>query len=47
MVYYHEETKTIFAYSSDGENKGATDGRIKAIYYSALGSPFTPVGRWC
>lgn len=42
VVYYHEETKTIFAYSSDGENKGATDGRIKAIYYSAS-DPFTPV----
>ena len=42
VIYYHEETKTIFAYSSDGENKGATDGRIKAIYYSAS-DPFTPV----
>lgn len=42
VIYYHEETKTIFAYSNDGENKGATEGRIKAIYYDAS-DPFTPV----
>lgn len=42
VVYYHEETKTIFAYSNDGENKGATEGRIKAIYYDSS-DPFTPV----
>ena len=32
----------IFAYSSGGENKGATEGRIKAIYYDSS-DPFTPV----
>lgn len=41
VIYYHESTKTIFAYSDSGENKGATEGRIKAIYYSAS-DPFTP-----
>ena len=42
VVYYHEETKMIFAYSNDGDNKGATEGRIKAIYYDSS-DPFTPV----
>lgn len=42
VIYYHEATKTIFAYSDDGENKGATVGRIKAIYYDAS-NPFTPI----
>jgi len=42
VVYYHEETKTIFAYSSGSDNKGATEGRIKAIYYDSS-DPFTPV----
>lgn len=42
VIYYHEETKMIFAYSDDGENKGATEGRIKAIYYDSS-DPFTPV----
>ncbi len=42
VIYYHEETKMIFAYSDDGENKGATKGRIKAIYYDST-DPFTPV----
>lgn len=42
VIYYHEETKTIFAYSDAGENKGATEGRIKAIYYDSA-DPFTPV----
>lgn len=42
VIYYHEETKMIFAYSNDGENKGATEGRIKAIYYDSK-DPFTPV----
>ena len=32
----------IFAYSNGGENKGATEGRIKAIYYDSS-DPFTPV----
>lgn len=41
VIYYHEATKTIFAYSDGGENKGATEGRIKAIYYSST-DPFTP-----
>lgn len=41
VIYYHEATKTIFAYSDGGDNKGATEGRIKAIYYSAA-DPFTP-----
>lgn len=42
VIYYHEATKTIFAYSNDGENKGSTDGRITAIYYDST-DPFTPV----
>ena len=42
VIYYHEATKTIFAYSNDGENKGATEGRIQAIYYDST-DPFTPV----
>ncbi len=42
VIYYHEETKTIFAYSDGGDNKGATEGRIKAIYYDST-DPFTPV----
>lgn len=42
VIYYHESTKTIFAYSDSGENKGATEGRIRAIYYSET-DPFTPV----
>ena len=42
VIYYHEETKMIFAYSNGGENKGATEGRIKAIYYDS-NDPFTPV----
>ena len=42
VIYYHEETKMIFAYSNGGENKGATEGRIKAIYYDSS-DPFTPV----
>lgn len=42
LVYYHESTRTIFAYSEDGDNKGATDGTIKAIYYDST-DPFTPV----
>jgi len=42
VIYYHEETKTIFGYSDSGENKGATEGRIKAIYYDST-DPFTPV----
>lgn len=42
IVYYHEETKTVFAYSDDGENKGATEGEIQAIYYDST-DPFTPV----
>ena len=42
VLYYHEETKMIFAYSNGGENKGATEGRIKAIYYDSS-DPFTPV----
>ena len=42
VVYYHEQTKTIFAYSEDGENKGATAGEIVAIYYDST-DPFTPV----
>lgn len=42
VIYYHEETKMIFAYSDDGEEKGATTGRIKAIYYDAS-NPFTPI----
>ena len=42
VIYYHEETKMIFAYSDGGENKGATEGRIKAIYYDSS-DPFTPV----
>lgn len=28
IVYYHESTKTIFAYSDDGETKGATSGEL-------------------
>lgn len=42
VIYYHEATKTIFAYSDAAEDKGATKGRIKAIYYDAK-DPFTPV----
>ena len=42
VLYYHEETKMIFACSNGGENKGATEGRIKAIYYDSS-DPFTPV----
>ena len=42
VVYYHEQTKTIFAYSSDGDNKGASEGEIQAIYYDSS-DPFTPV----
>lgn len=42
VVYYHEQTKTIFAYSEDGENKGASEGEITAIYYDSA-DPFTPV----
>ncbi|HIR05085.1 MAG TPA: S-layer homology domain-containing protein [Candidatus Copromonas faecavium] len=42
VIYYHEATKMIFAYSDSGENKGATKGRIKAIYYDSS-DPFTPV----
>lgn len=42
VVYYHEATKTIFAYSEDGDNKGASEGEIQAIYYDSS-DPFTPV----
>ena len=43
VIYYHEETKMIFAYSNGGENKKVTtEGRIKAIYYDS-NDPFTPV----
>ncbi|MBQ6834588.1 MAG: S-layer homology domain-containing protein [Lachnospiraceae bacterium] len=42
VVYYYEATKTIFAYSEEGENKGATEGEILAIYYDSA-DPFTPV----
>ncbi len=42
VVYYHESTKTVFAYSDDGDTKGASEGRIVAIYYNT-DDPFTPV----
>lgn len=42
IVYYHESTKTIFAYSDDGETKGATSGELTSIYYDSA-DPFTPV----
>lgn len=42
LIYYHESTKTIFAYSEYGEEKGATKGEIEAIYYDS-NDPFTPV----
>lgn len=42
LVYYHSSTKTIFGYSADGENKGATKGEITAIYYDSS-DPFAPV----
>lgn len=42
VVYYHEQTKTIFAYSGGGDNKGASEGEIQAIYYDSS-DPFTPV----
>jgi len=42
IVYYFEPTKTVFAYSEEGENKGATEGEILAIYYDST-DPFTPI----
>ena len=42
IVYYHESTKTIFAYSDDGETKGATSGELTSIYYDST-DPFKPV----
>ncbi len=42
VVYYHEATKMVFGYSSDSDNKGASKGRIREIYYDST-DPFTPV----
>ena len=42
IVYYHESTKTIFAYSDDGDTKGATSGELTSIYYDST-DPFKPV----
>ena len=42
IVYYHESTKTIFAYSDDGETKGATSGELTSIYYDST-DPFQPI----
>ncbi len=42
VVYYHEATKMVFGYSSSADNKGASKGRIREIYYDST-DPFTPV----
>lgn len=42
VIYYHESTKTVFAYSDDGKTKGASEGEILDIYYDSS-DPFTPV----
>ena len=42
IVYYHESTKTIYAYSDNGETKGATSGELTSIYYDST-DPFKPV----